>query len=223
MKKKLLQTLYRKASAIALMGIGLGASLGAAAANVQAGSEVSGYQSASFGSSSDVVEQAIHKDFPSARIESRDDESTGTTIKSVSVDQLAPFNAPAQVNYRFGYKSKALIQVDVIWSVEKTLSRNAPDFEKALGNLITTYTGQPWRKDGVIQSYFIGTAKADQPYQFLFFRGMSEQGRMIALLGDPVYAKASTQGKPLNADVSKVKTIIASYQLNATKPDLKTP
>lgn len=218
MESKALRSFIKNISVILMMsGV-----ISSSATEQKKSIEVRGYRSAHFGSTADIVERSIKKDFPTAEIESKTDDAKGTLTKIINVDRLTPFNAPAKIVYRFGYSSKVLIQVDVIWNVEQVVGANAPSFEQALLALIDDFSSKPWRADGITKSFFIGTPIPEQPYQFLFFRGISDGGRMIALLGEPVYAKSNAPGKPMGADVSKVKTIFASYQLDAMKPDLKT-
>ncbi|WP_157682996.1 hypothetical protein [Burkholderia ubonensis] len=183
--------------------------------------EVAGFGSASFGSAEDVVDFGIRKDFAGSEVETKVDDSTGARIKVVSVDRLAPFNVPAKVIYRFGKGGNTLVQVDVIWDLDLRRMGNIDSAKRSISDLVRSYAAKNWGGGSEVSGYFIGHVKEGDVSRFIFFRGISAQKRMIALLGWPVYARKSNVGGALSADVSKIMTMKAVYQLNATSPNVE--
>jgi hypothetical protein len=79
---------------------------------------IEGFRQARFGMSEEQVRQAIRKDFPAAaaKIVSAVHPSEKTTVLSISVADLLPNTGTARVSYIFGYRSKKLIQINVVWT-----------------------------------------------------------------------------------------------------------
>ncbi|WP_157647221.1 hypothetical protein [Burkholderia ubonensis] len=185
------------------------------------GGEVTGFGSANFGSTEDVVDFGIRKEFAGSEMESKIDDATGMRIKIVKVARLSPFNVPANVIYRFEREANTLVQVDVIWDLDSEGRRSADSIKESISSLIRTYAEKNWNGGSEMSGYFLGHVKEGDPSRFIFFRGISAQKRMIALLGWPVYARKSKVGNALSADVSKIERVKATYQLNAMSQNFK--
>lgn len=78
---------------------------------------IDGFRSARFGMTEDEVRAAIAADFGVAadQIEAGTNALEKTTSLGVTVADLVPDSGPARVVYIFGYQSKALIQVNIVW------------------------------------------------------------------------------------------------------------
>ena len=79
---------------------------------------VDGFRQARFGMSEEQVHQAIRNDFPAlaAKLTSAVHPSEKTTVLSLTVADLLPHTSSARVSYIFGYRSKKLIQINIIWA-----------------------------------------------------------------------------------------------------------
>ncbi|WP_157646179.1 hypothetical protein [Burkholderia ubonensis] len=175
--------------------------------------EIVGFGSANFGSAEDVVDLAIRKDFAGSEVDSKNDDATGTQIKTIRTGRLSPFGVPARVIYRFG-ENKTLVQVDVIWDVDEGERSSVNSIKSSISDLIGLYSSRNWTGGSKITGYFIGNAKEGDSTRFIFFRGISDQKRMIALVGWPVYARKGKDGGALSADISKIAKIKATYLLD---------
>lgn len=83
---------------------------------------IDGFRSAKFGDSEEAVREAIEKDFGKSAGDIKSVESPIQRTKTliVRVNDLIPDTGEAQVAYVLGYKSKALIQVNVLWGTAVT-------------------------------------------------------------------------------------------------------
>jgi hypothetical protein len=68
--------------------------------------------------SEEQVRQAARKDFPAAaaKLTSAVHPSEKTTVLSIGVADLLPDTGTARISYIFGYRSKQLIQINVVWT-----------------------------------------------------------------------------------------------------------
>jgi len=82
--------------------------------------EVAGFRDVRFGMTEPEVRAAATKAFAlkPADIASATNPVEGTSVLTVKVASLDPAPGPARVAYIFGYASKKLIQVNVIWGEE---------------------------------------------------------------------------------------------------------
>src|SRR5207244_3808179 len=83
---------------------------------------IDGFRQARFGMTEDQLRQAIKKDFPAAaaKLKVSTHPSEKTTVLTVTVADLLPQTGTARVFYVLGYKSKKLIQVNIVWASEST-------------------------------------------------------------------------------------------------------
>src|SRR5438105_3491520 len=78
---------------------------------------VEGFRSAQWGMTEPQVKAAIHKDFNIAaeKIKSEDNLAERTHVLSVVVPDLLEGAGAGRVSYIFGYTTKKLIQVNLLW------------------------------------------------------------------------------------------------------------
>lgn len=86
------------------------------------GARIDGFRSAKFGDLEEAVREAINKDFGKSAGDIKSIESPIQRTKTliVRVNDLIPETGEAQIAYILGYKSKALIQVNVLWGTAVT-------------------------------------------------------------------------------------------------------
>lgn len=218
MEKRALHHIFGRLPLIVFLSVVL---VGAVASSLARRGEVEGFESANFGSTEEIVSAAIKKDFADAKVEIKMDDATGMKKWFVYVNNLPPFNAPAQIVYSFGYRAKTLVQIDIVWDLVTANRQNPERIRRAIEGLIDSYSSFDWVDGNIITGYFLGNIDNGGPSRFLFFRGISRQKRMIALLGWPVYAKLGSKIEGIGADFAKLGRVSAIYQVNATTTDAR--
>lgn len=197
------------AGAILAVGIAAGAPSLAETATVE------GFRSAQFGMTEDQVKQAIAADFkiqPRAVLK-QVNKVDRTTILSVRVADLLPESGTAQVNYKLGYKTKKLIQVDVIWSPAVD-----PKVTPATLTAILINLRQYLQERGFAKEKTVVNASTQQPNILLMFRAQDEHDRVVALLGQFKFDPKAEKEKQLKTD--EPVAVIVSYVLDPKAPDI---
>ena len=79
--------------------------------------QVDGFRSARWGMTDAQVKTAIRKDFniPPEKVQTEENASERTAVMTVTVGDLLEGAGKARVSYIFGYASKKLIQVNIVW------------------------------------------------------------------------------------------------------------
>src|SRR5215475_5107199 len=87
---------------------------------------IEGFRQTRFGMNEDQVRQAIRKDFPAgaAKLTSAVHPSEKTTVLSLAVADLLPDTGIARISYIFGYRSKKLIQINIVWLSDGSTAGN---------------------------------------------------------------------------------------------------
>jgi hypothetical protein len=187
-------------------------------AGVPAGAEaplVEGFRSAQFDMTEDQVKQAIAADFKiqPQNILKQVNKVDRTTILSVRVPELLPESGTAQINYKLGFKSKKLMQVDVIWGPAIDAKVVAPSLTAILINL-----RQYLQERGFPKEKTVVNATTPQPNVLLMFRAEDEKGRVVALLGQFKFDPKAEKDKQLKTD--EPQAVILSYVLDPKAPDI---
>jgi hypothetical protein len=199
------------------------------AAPVQA-APVTGFRTASFGSSEADVRSAIQKDLGvnANQIQASDDAMHGTRILSVKLERFAPLNLPAQVDYLMGAHCRCLIRVVVGWAV----ADNSAERSQALAGvsaLAQRFSSESWGEGKAVVNRVLGDVKTGQDLGMVFFRG-EEGAALVVLLGGPVTvtpqagagdAKAGTPPGVV-ADVDHLRSISLVYEADVAHPDVLT-
>lgn len=139
--------------------------------------KVLGFRSALFGSSEADVRAAAKKDFDVANAGFNKSQNLAdrTDVASIKVPDVLPGGGYAEVGYVFGYKSKKLTQISVIWSkaTDKSLT---PDRLLANGEALKSY----FAAEGLVAS----TITTDTMLRdgILLFRGADGDGHTVALM-----------------------------------------
>jgi hypothetical protein len=87
---------------------------------------IEGFRQARFGMSEEQVRQAIRQDFPAAagQLTRAVHPTEKTTVLSLGVVDLLPDTGRASVFYIFGYRSKKLVQINILWSSDGSTPGN---------------------------------------------------------------------------------------------------
>jgi hypothetical protein len=174
---------------------------------------IEGFRDVRFGMSEEQVRQAIRKDFPTAvaKLSSAVHPSEKTTVLSINATDLLPNTGNARISYIFGYRSKTLIQVNVVW----TSDRNAASDEAivATANSLRDYFApQNYKPDSVVANRHL----ADNT--IVVFRANDLQGRTVLLVLSGAAAAAHSEEK--KALQPPPLTLKLSYILDAAHPDI---
>ncbi|MGH7104710.1 MAG: hypothetical protein ACREFJ_20210 [Acetobacteraceae bacterium] len=189
---------------------GLAVPLPPAAPN-PAGPQISGFRSAHFGMREAAVRAAIGHDFhlPASAIHAGNNAVERTAILSVRVTDLAPGAGGAIVSYVFGYRSHALIEVNIVWS--KASDPNlTPDQLAVIGARLQAYFAA--------EHYSPAHTAMNAPLAdgVLLFRTVDPAGGAIALiLSGPVRDDAKRHKRVLTPTALSL-----AYAVDAAHPDV---
>ncbi|MGE0155062.1 MAG: hypothetical protein AB7R90_20785 [Reyranellaceae bacterium] len=193
--------------------------------------EVTGFRSARFGMTIEQVQDAIRQDFGVAAkdIGRLRNELQKTEALSVDIDDLVPGSGRATVFYLFGYASKKLIHVNVVWG-RQARHDAAPATLVNTGRILQQYfLGQGFAREGRLVN------KAADGGQIVLFQGFDDKKRAVQLTLEmsevPVAKQADARqggGKsPSKADAARPgekQTVASSLRLsyieNVTNPDI---
>ncbi len=197
----------------------------------QVTAEVTGFRSARFGMTMEQVQEAIRQDFDIAAkdIGRQRNELQKTEVLSVDIDNLVPGSGRATVFYLFGYASKKLIHVNVVWG-RQARHDAAPATLVNTGRILQQYfVGQGFAREGRLVN------KAANAGQIVLFQGFDDRKRAVQLILEmsevPVPKQADARqssGKPPSkTDAAKpaekqvvASTLRLSYIENVTNPDI---
>jgi hypothetical protein len=175
--------------------------------------QIDGFRQARFGMSEELVRQAIRKDFPaaSAKLTSAVHPSEKTTVLSLTMTDLLPHTGKARISYIFGYRSKKLIQVNVLWSSDGTSP--ADETVVAIANSLRDYfASENFKPDSVVLNHQLAENA------ILVFRGSDDRKRTVLLVLSGVAASARSEDK------EKLRppplTLELSYIEDAAHPDI---
>ena len=115
----------------------------------------------------------------------------------------------AVVGYVFGYNSKTLIQVNVVWGKPVESNPDARNIVNNANRLRSHFIKKKYQKDG-----YVTNAKMDES-RIIVFRGKDQEGRMVLMiLTDP----EKNEKKGFFRDI----TLRLSYILQPDSPDILT-
>lgn len=169
---------------------------------------VEGFRSARFGMTEKEIYKAIYKDFRVSKknVERQVHPVEQTVNLGILLDNLLPQSGPARAYYVFGYKSRRLIQVNIIWGKPVTEKPNSERVVNLANQLREHFSGQTFQKEGLVVNQSIGKDS------ILVFRGTDKKGRMVLLL----LANPQKPGFPANQDI----VLKLSYIQQPENPDV---
>jgi hypothetical protein len=174
---------------------------------------IEGFRQALFGMNDEQVRQVIRKDFPAAaaKISSTIHPSEKTTVLSLVVADLLPNTGNARVSYIFGYRSKKLMQINIVWTSEGT---HASD-ETVVGtanSLRDYFSSQNYKPDSAVANRQLAENT------ILVFRANDLQGRTVLLVLSGAAAEARREEK--KGPRPPPLTLELSYIEDAAHPDV---
>lgn len=178
---------------------------------------IDGFRSARFGASEAEVLAAIEADFgiKAGEVGREHNPLEKTTALIVEVNDLIPDSGQARVAYILGYKSKALIQVNVVWGapvVEK------PDLQQlaTTANILQRYfLERRYAPDSV----FTNRVLADKTV--LIFTGSDSAGHQVTLtLGGAQAAEGAAPAEGQAATPPEAAFLRLSYVASPGAPDV---
>jgi hypothetical protein len=173
---------------------------------------VAGFRAAQFGMTEDQLRQAIAKDFQNAAAKLRKTvhPSEKTTVLSLPVADLLPQTGAAQVSYILGYKSKKLIQVNVVWRSDGSDGSNETVVGTA-NSLRDYFAGQSYKPNSVVANRQLSENA------IVVFRGADAQDRLVLMVlnGSP-----TAESKDEKAPRPRALWLELSYIADAAHPDV---
>lgn len=157
----------------------------------KAGNGIDGFRSARFGMTEAQVRAAIREDFKiaDAAMKAATHPLEQTRSLSITVRDLIPNSGDAQVAYVFGFRSKTLIQVNILWNASDPAGT---EIVIGVGNALRDYF------IGQIDRFVKDQAKANVQLpdgRILLFQGADEKGRAVELVM-VVAARPPVKGQP---------------------------
>jgi len=174
---------------------------------------IEGFRQVLFGMNEEQVRQAIRKDFTaaSAKISSTIHPSEKTTVLSLVVTDLLPNTGNARISYIFGYRSKKLIQINIVWTSEGTSASDETVVSTA-NSLRDYFASQNHKSDSVVANRQL------TENTILVFRANDLQGRTVLLVLSGVATEARQEAK--KGARPPPLTLELSYIQDAAHPDV---
>jgi hypothetical protein len=178
--------------------------------------KLEGFRSAHWGMTEAQVKAAIRKDFniPAEKQQAEENPSERTTVLSVTVNDLLEGAGKARISYIFGYSTKKLIEVNIVWG--NTIDPQAqPERIVAGANQLRTLFLNAGYDSQTVAS---NVATADG--MITVFQGQDADKHMtlLRLVSTPAPAAAKQHGKGEAARPTVV--LFLSYLLDARNPDV---
>jgi hypothetical protein len=178
---------------------------------------VEGFRSARFGMTEAQVRAAIKADFKvaDAAIKASTHAVEQTRILQIAVRDLIAVGLEAQVAYVFGFRSKTLVQVNVIWSAADTAgAETVLAIANALRDL---FAGQATAGRFTKESIVVNARAADG--SIVAFRGADDKKRLVQALFASVQTPPTAPGgaRQIGAQLRLM------YMLSPDNPDIQRP
>lgn len=180
---------------------------------------VEGFRSAKFGMNPNQVLNAIANDFKimKSKVKKETHPTERTTSYLVEVEDLIPDSGKARVAYIFGFKSKRLFQVNVLWGNPGKKEANPQGLISTANLLRNLFMKKGFSKDKVVANAQLKDGS------IIVFRARDGRGRMVLLyLNNPVGTpeQAKLKSAKVKAELAKKITLMLSYMEKPTKPDV---
>ena len=152
--------------------------------------------------------KAIYRDFkiPKSRIKRQIHAKEKTLSFEISVTDLLPNSGPSRIFYIFGYQSKKLIQVNLVWGRPVTDSPDA----KSIVNTANQLRDHFMQKNFPEKGRLVNAPLKDG--SILVFRGQDKRGRLTTLL----LMNPEVEGSSKNENIS----LRLSYIEDPDSPDI---
>ena len=176
--------------------------------NTKPWAKIEGFRSAKFKMRMNQVKKAIYKDFElrDKKITTMKHPTEQTESLGITVEKLLPNSGKARVVYVFGYKTKRLIQINILLGHPVDTSAT-PQQIVDTGNLL----GNHFFKKRYLEDGLVAHARLNDG-SILIFRGKDKKGHMVLLrLSNP-------QPNDKNNEDLQI-SLSLSYIENPGKPD----
>jgi hypothetical protein len=170
--------------------------------------KVDGFRAARFGADEQAVRAAIAADFGKSgdAIRIVDNPVERTRVLVVRVANLFADSGEAEIGYVIGYKSKALIQVNLLWGTPLTPGVTQAQLSAVAATLTRYFGGQGFAADRVTRNKQLGNGGV------LIFQGSDMGGHMVQLV---------RRVEAVKADAGKQRmTLRLAYIADPRTPDI---
>ena len=140
--------------------------------------KIEGFRSAKFGMKERELYKAISKDFKINKTEVKRtiNELQQTTLLEISAPKLLHVGGLAKVTYVLGFKSKKLIQANVLWNKTTANQKDVRGVVNAANFLRDHFIKKRYQKEGYIANGRLNDATT------IVFRGKDKNNRMALLI-----------------------------------------
>jgi hypothetical protein len=209
---------FRWIICLAIFGVLAGLLPGGAAAQDLPKYEVTGFRDVRFGMSEQDVRAAVTKTLgvKAADIFAAANTLEGTNVLTVRVPSLDPGPGFARVAYIFGYTSKKLIQVNVIWG-EDAPAQTTDAIVGAGSRLQRYFSDFVWKKDATRAGIPVGDNTV------VLFAGDDEKKGSVRLIIDGVKYQTVREGNPTPTTSPEPKgppKLVINYIADRDNPDV---
>jgi hypothetical protein len=164
---------------------------------------IEGFREAHFGMTEAELRRAIRKDFPQAvgRLRVAIHPTEKTTILSLTASNLLPDTGAARISYILGYKSKRLVQVNILWESDGKSAARDEAVVATANQLRDYFAAQNFRSDSIVRNQKLADGA------ILVFRASDAEGSMVALVlsGAAAAARHGKAPPPLILELSYIK------------------
>jgi hypothetical protein len=172
-----------------------------AAPPVRPPATIDGFRRARFGMNEQQVRQAIREEFPNATVASTVHPSEKTTVLWVTVPDLLPDIGNARISYILGYRSKKLVQVNLLWISDRSASSDEA-LVGAANSLRDYFMSESYKPENTIANRQIAENA------IIVFRASDLNGRTVLLVisGTPGTTHTAKQGRsPLTLELAYIE------------------
>ena len=176
-------------------------------------SDIKGFRSAKFGADEKSVYRAIAKDFKLAKskVKKNVHPSEKTIALEITVPDLFETGGTAKIGYVFGYKSKKLRIVNIVWGKGVTENVDGKDVIDMANLLRTHFLKKRYKEKSLVANAQLSDTST------LIFRGRDKSDRMILLM---LTIQGKQEGQTKEQAINNT-TLLLSYIFNPDKPDIR--
>tara|TARA_B100000676_G_scaffold306541_1_gene362972 strand:- start:3683 stop:4393 length:711 start_codon:yes stop_codon:yes gene_type:complete len=176
---------------------------------------IDGFRSAKFGMDEKQVVRSIRKDFkvPKTTVQRSKNSREKTTVLRITLPELLPLGGPAKINYIFGFKSKTLMHVSILWgkgAAEKVDAQSVVD--------VANFLRAHFLKNRYKKEKFVSNRRINDR-EILIFQGLDKKNRAIILTLVGPAKNIAQNPKNLLQEYS----LQLRYILNTENPDIFNP
>lgn len=157
---------------------------------------IAGFRSATFGMDEAGVRAAIAKDFSgNPTITKAESPTEKTTLLAIRAKDVIPDSGISEIAYILGYKSKALIQVNILWGTQVTPEVTPAQLGPTAAILKQYFMGRGFAPSSVVHDKKLPTGAV------VVFQGADAEGRLVRLMYqevavEPAKPDAKADAKP---------------------------